>query len=56
MVLLVIGRDTGVFLKVKRNRIELSTGKILEENLVQSAFQPPLGDKFTFQLDNNLNY
>jgi hypothetical protein len=33
-----------------------STGKILEENLVQSAFQQILGDKFTFQQDNNLIY
>jgi hypothetical protein len=34
--------------------IELSTGKILEENLVQSAFQQILRDKFPFQQDNNL--
>jgi hypothetical protein len=27
------------FLKIKLNGIELSTGKILEENLVLSAFQ-----------------
>ena len=39
---------------IKRNGIDLSTGKILEENLVQSAFQKTLGDKFTIQLDNNL--
>jgi hypothetical protein len=42
--------------RIKRNRIELSTGKILEENLVQSAFQQTLGDKFTFQQDNNLKH
>ena len=35
--------------RIKRNRIELSTGKILEGNLVQVAFQQTLGDKFTFQ-------
>ena len=31
--------------------MELSTGKILEKNLVQS-----LGDEFTFQQDNNLKH
>ena len=36
--------------------MELSTGKILEENLVQSAFHQTLGDKFTFQQDNNLKH
>ena len=40
---------------MKRNRIQLSTGKILEENLVRSAFQQTLGDK-TFQQDNNLKH
>ena len=30
----------------------LSTGKILEEILVQSAFHQTLGDEFTFQQDN----
>ena len=34
--------------------MELSTGKILEENLLESAFQQTLGDKFTFQQDNSL--
>ena len=34
----------------------LSTGKILEENLVQSAFHQTLGDEFTFQQDNNLKH
>jgi hypothetical protein len=34
--------------------MEISTGKILEENLVQSAFHQTLGDEFTFQQDNNL--
>ena len=33
---------------------ELSTGNILEENLVQSVFQQTLGDKFPFHQDNNL--
>ena len=36
--------------------MELSTGKILEENLVQSAFHQTLGDEFTFQQDNNLKH
>ena len=38
--------------KIKRNRIELSTGKIHEENLVFNR----LGDKFTFHQDNNLKH
>jgi hypothetical protein len=33
-----------------------STDKILEENLVQFAFQQTLGDTFTFQQDNNLKH
>ena len=36
--------------------MELRTGKILEENLVQSAFHQTLGDEFTFQQDNNLKH
>uniref|UniRef100_A0AAZ3P2R6 Tc1-like transposase DDE domain-containing protein n=1 Tax=Oncorhynchus tshawytscha TaxID=74940 RepID=A0AAZ3P2R6_ONCTS len=36
--------------------MELSTGKILEENLVQSAFHQTLGDEVTFQQDNNLKH
>ena len=36
--------------------MEPSTGKILEENLVQSAFHQTLGDEFTFQQDNNLKH
>ena len=38
---------------IKINGIELSTGKIREENLIQSAFPQTLGYKFTFQQDNN---
>jgi hypothetical protein len=34
----------------------VSTGKILEENLVQSAFQQTLEDKFTFQQDNDFKH
>ena len=40
----------------KCNRAKLCTGKILEGNLVQSAFQQTLGDKFTFKQDNNLKH
>ena len=47
---------TRQFFRIKRNRMELSTGKILEENLVQCAFQQTLEDKFTFQQDNNLTH
>ena len=36
--------------------MELSTGKIREENLGQSAFHQTLGDEFTFQQDNNLKH
>ena len=46
----------GSFFRIKINRIEISTGKILVENLVQSALQKTLGDKFTFQQDNNLKH
>ena len=42
--------------RIKRNVIEQSTGNILEENLVQTAFQKTLGDKFTFQKDNILKH
>jgi hypothetical protein len=38
------------------NGMELSTGKVLEENLVQSAFHQTLGDKRIFQQDNNLKH
>jgi hypothetical protein len=37
-VYLSSAKTTGVFFRIKRNGIELRTGKILEENLVQSAF------------------
>ena len=36
--------------------MELNTGKILEENLVQYAFHQTLEDVFTFQQDNNLKH
>ena len=36
--------------------MELSTGKILEANLVKSAFHQTLGDEFTFQQDNNVQH
>ena len=38
------------FFRIKINGIEISTGKI------QSAFRQTLGDKFTFQQDNNLKH
>jgi hypothetical protein len=46
--MLVIIKYCGVFQDKNIYGMELSTGKILEENLVQS------GDEFTFQQDNNL--
>jgi hypothetical protein len=48
MGMLVIIKDWGVF-QDKKNGMELSTGKILEENLVQSAFHQTLRNEFTFQ-------
>jgi hypothetical protein len=36
--------------------MELSTGKILKETLVQSAFHQTLGDELTLQQDNNLKH
>ena len=38
MGILVIVKDSGVFQDKRISGIELSTGKILEQNLVQSAF------------------
>jgi hypothetical protein len=43
-------------LLIKINGIELRTGKVLEENLVQSAFQQTLRDKFIFQQDKNVKH
>ena len=56
MGMFVIVEDWGVFQNKKRNGMELSTGKILEENLVQSAFHQTLVDEFTIQQDNNLKH
>ena len=36
--------------------MELSTGRILEGNLVQSAFHKTLADEFSFRHDNNLKH
>ena len=47
---------TRVFFRIKIIGVKLSTGKILEENLVQFAFQQTLVDKFTFQQENNLKH
>jgi hypothetical protein len=52
-VCLSSARTRELFRGIKKG-LELSTGKILEENLVQSAFRQTLGDKFTFQQVNNL--
>ena len=49
-----IQQGLGIFSRIKRNRIELSACKIIEENLVQFAFQQTLGDKCTFHQGNNL--
>ena len=47
---------TREFFRKNIYEIDLSTCKILEEHLVQSAFQETLGDKFTFHKDNYLKY
>ena len=52
MGMLVIGQRLGSFFRIKRNGIALNPGKILEENLVQSASQQTLGDKFMARLQN----
>ena len=49
MSMLVIIEDWGVFQDKKTNGMELNTGNILEENLIQSAIHQKLGDEFTFQ-------
>ena len=36
--------------------MELNTGKILKENLFQSAFHQTLADEFTFQQNHNLKH
>jgi hypothetical protein len=36
--------------------MELIIGKILVENLIQSAFHQTLGDDFTLQQDNNCKH
>ena len=56
MGMLVFVMNWRVFQGKKCNRMELRTGKILEENLVQSAFQQSLGEEFTFNQDNNLKH
>ena len=43
----------GSFFRIKINGIELSTGKVLVKNVVQSAFKHTLESKCTFQLYNN---
>jgi hypothetical protein len=56
MGILVIVKGLGSFSGQKYYGMELSTSKILGENVVQSAFHQTLGDKFTFQQDNNLKH
>ena len=44
MGMTVIVKDWGVFQDKKEKGVELSTGIILEKNLVQSTFDQTLGD------------
>ena len=53
MSMLDIGKE---FYRMTRNRMKLSTGKILEENLLQSALHQTLGEEFIFQQNNDLQY
>jgi hypothetical protein len=46
----------GCFSGFQKNGIEVSTGKIPEENLIQFVFHQTLGDIFTFPQDNNPNH
>ena len=48
--------STREFFRIKNKQIELSTGKLLEDSLVQSAFHQTLGDEFNFHQDNNLKH
>ena len=54
MGMLVFGEDQGVFWDKNKRDTATHRVEILEENLLQCAFQQTLGDKFTFQQDNNL--
>ena len=53
-VCLALAKTREFLLGIKINKIELNTGKNLQEKLVQSAVQQTLGDKITFQQDKNL--
>ena len=53
MGMLVIIKDWGVF---QDKKMELTTGKVLEENLVLSAVHQTLGEEFTVQQGNNLKH
>uniref|UniRef100_A0A4W5M8B0 Inositol monophosphatase 1 n=1 Tax=Hucho hucho TaxID=62062 RepID=A0A4W5M8B0_9TELE len=46
----------GSFFRIKRNGMERSTGKILEEYLFQFSLHQRLGEEFTFQQDDNLQH
>jgi hypothetical protein len=48
---MLVWQGLGSFFMIKIKGIELSKGKIIEKNLVQSASQQTLGDKF-----NNLKH
>jgi hypothetical protein len=54
MCMLVIVKDFREFFRDKNKRNKDNHMQNPSENLIQSAFQQTLGDKFTFQQDNNL--
>ena len=56
MGIFAIVKEWGHLQDKKIHRMELSTGKILEESLVQSAFHQTTGAEFTCQQDNNLKH
>ena len=53
MGMLVTVKDWGVFQDEKK-RMEFSTGKILEDNLVLSVFPQTVGDEYTFQSEGTV--
>ena len=52
---IVVAASCYGYKKNKKNRLELRD-KLLEENLLQSAFHQTLGEEFIFKQDNNLQH
>jgi hypothetical protein len=54
--MLVIFKEWGVFQDKQNKKMSLNPGKILKENLIQSAFHQTLRHEFSFQQHNNLKH